>query len=39
MKDKLEIPAIHDKEFLTILKDLGLFESIRSKKANCINSE
>ena len=37
MKEKIEIPAIHDKEFLTILKDLGLFESIDSGKANCIN--
>jgi hypothetical protein len=37
MKEKLEIPAIHDKEFITILTDLGLYESIISKKANCIN--
>jgi hypothetical protein len=37
MKEKIEIPAIHDKEFVTILKDLGLFESIEAKNANCIN--
>jgi hypothetical protein len=37
MKEKIEIPAIHDKEFMNIMKDLGLIESIELKKANCIN--
>lgn len=37
MTKKVEIPAMHDKEFLTILENLGLMSQIEKNIAVCFN--
>ena len=37
MADKIEIPAIHEKEFLSMLEKLGLLSQISEGNAVCFN--
>jgi len=37
MKNKIEIPAIHDKNLMKILTDLGLLDKINNKQLLCSN--
>lgn len=37
MKEKVEVPAIHEREFFKILEKLGLLDQISEGKAVCFN--
>ena len=39
MKKRMEIPAIHDKDLLLILKELDLLDEINDKKIKCSNCD